>query len=446
MCVDRAGSDTEDELAASAWRPATEDVLFVDTGTRPTYAANFHCIGASCEDMCCREWAIPLDKETYKQYQKFPKNRLGSIVSQYVSINATPNAPDAIFARIEPTSSGCCPFFGPDRLCAVHKEYGAGLLSSTCSIYPRALNMVDGILEGALFLSCPQAARDVLLVPDSVQASGNLFSGEFRTDNAFHLGSNGTNPVYKPYSYFKPIQSVIIETIKDRSFPLWQRVVLIGSLCKSLDRVTAAQEEKAIPAILEDHRQAMKLDTLRASLDSVPAQPQLKLSVILRLTNARVQDNASGTRFRDTFWTFIEGIGSTLDGTDKDDIQRYLEAEQRYYRPFFAQSPFILENYLLNYVFQHLFPFGGGNNPRIKATQMFEEYILLATQFAWINTLLIGVAGHYKEEFAGEHVVQVVQSFCRATEHNPGILKSINAFMASLQLDNLQGMALMLRD
>ena len=426
--------------------PTTKQAPLAKGKNRPTYAAAFRCIGASCEDTCCRDWAIPLDKETYKQYQKFPPDRLGSAVSQYVSINATAGAPESIFARILPTASGCCAFFGADRLCAVHKEYGANFLSSTCSIYPRALNVVEGALEGSLMLSCPEAARNILLVPDSTQAAGNLFSGEFRTDAALRLATNRSSSIHKPYGYFDAIRSLLIEMVKDRSRPLWQRLLLIGSLCKSLDEVTTAQEDERVPVVLEEHRQALEQDTLRASLESIPAPPGMRLGVILKLTDARVQDRESGARFRDTFWTFIEGIGSGLDAAGKDDVQRYQEAEQRYHRPFFARSPFILENYLLNYVFQNLFPFGReNNNLRFKPRRIFEEYVLLATQFAWIETLLIGVAGHHKERFAGEHVVHVVQSFCRAVEHNPYVLVSVNEFMTHLQLDNLQGMAVLLR-
>ena len=424
---------------------------------RPTYAAAFHCIGASCEDMCCRDWAIPLDKETYKQYRQFPPEKLGSVVSQYVSINGTAGAPDSRFARILPASSGCCPFFGADRLCAIQKEYGGKLLSSTCSIYPRALNTVEGVLEGSLMLSCPEAARNVLLVPGSMQVTGDLFSGEFRTDSAIRLASNETGSIHKPFGYFHAVRSLLIDMVRDRTRPMWQRLLLIGSLCKSLDELTMEEGDPAIPAILEAHRQALGQDVLRdaqGSIEGIPGQLELKLKVILKLTDARMQDKESGARFRDVFWDFIEGIGSgTGPGTDpdsqdnfQDDVGRYREAEERYHRPFFTRFPFILENYVLNYMFQNLFPFGRENSIRSKARSIFEEYILLATQFAWIDALLVGAAGHYREAFAGEHVVQVVQSFCRAIEHNSLVLASIQEFMAHLQLNTLQGMAIMLKN
>lgn len=430
----------------AAEHPAAEQMPAANGTDRPTYAAAFRCIGASCEDMCCRDWSIPLDKETYKQYQKFPPEKLGALVSQYVSINETPGAPDSRFARILPTASHNCPFFGADRLCAIQKEHGSKPLSSTCSTYPRALNTVEGVLEGSLSLSCPEAARNVLLVPHSMQVAGDLFSGEFRTDVAIRLSNHVSSPIHKPYGYFHETRSLLVDMVKDRSRPMWQRLLFIGSLCKSLDGVITKEEDRTVPAILETHGQALHLDALRAGLESIPGQLEVKLKVILRLTDARVQDKESGTRFRDVFWAYVEGIGSGSDANSKDDVQRYLEAEERYYRPFFARSPFILENYLLNYIFQNLFPFGRENSIRFKARGIFDEYVLLATQFAWIDTLLIGVAARYQESFAEEHVVQVVQSFCRAVEHNPLVLSSINEFMTHLQLDNLQGMAIMLKN
>jgi lysine-N-methylase len=99
----------------------------------------------------------------------------------------------------------------------------------------------------------------------------------------------------------------------------------------------------------------------------------------------------------------------------------------------------------LNYIFQSLFPFGRENTLRSTPRRIFEEYVLLATQFAWINTLLIGTAGHYKQEFAEEHVVHVVQSFCREVEHNAYVLISMVELMAHLKLDNLPGISMLLK-
>ena len=411
--------------------------------TRPSYAAAFECIGANCEDTCCKGWPIPLDQATFKQYRSFPDEKLGSVVTQYVKIAV--KAPPSHFAKIVQTASGACPFFNADRMCDIQKEYGPKLLSTTCSTYPRALNRVHGVLEGSLLLSCPEAARNVLLDPYVLERAGDLEAGEFRTDSVVCLANHQTASIQKPYDFFDAVQQALIFTVRDRSRPLWQRLLLIGSLCKSLDEVSTDEAEAKIPEILDDHRGALGHNLLRAELESIPAQPALQLNVFLRLTDERVRDKTSGVRFRDTFWTFVEGIGSAVEAAPGADIERYLEAEQRYHRPFFADRPFILENFLVNYIFQNLFPFGRENTLRSTPRRIFQEYVLLATQFAWINTLLIGTAGHYRQEFAEEHVVHVVQSFCREVEHNAFVLLSMVELMAHLKLDNLPGMAMLLK-
>ncbi|AEU34634.1 hypothetical protein AciX8_0277 [Granulicella mallensis MP5ACTX8] len=409
----------------------------------PTYAAAFRCIGTDCEDTCCGDWDIPIDKNIYNKYQQFPREKLGSLVSQFVLISV-PDQPDPLHARIYRGSSGFCPFFGADSLCNIHKEYGPQFLSATCSIYPRSFSYVAGTLEGSLSLSCPEAARNILLVPRFMQIEGDLFSGNFRTDNVLHLASSRKDSCHKPHNFFLTIRTLLIDMARDRSRPLWHRLLLIGSLCESLDNITTAEDKEAFSVVLRKYRQIVGYQISQPELVNLPSLPRLKLEVVFRLTDALVRDN-SGKRFRDIFWAFVEGIASPDRSTPQNDMERFLQAEEKYHRPFFEKFPFILENYLVNYMFQNLFPYGREGSPRFIPRSLFGEYIQMATQFAWVNTLLIGVAGHYKEGFAEEHVVQTIQSFTRAVEHYPDVLQSIDESMRSLELNNLRGMAIMLK-
>src|ERR1700733_1197959 len=187
---------------------------------QPTYAASFRCIGSNCEDPCCGDWDIPLDKNTYRSYQLFPLEKLGATVSRFVVVNS-PAQPEQLYASIHRTQSGSCPFFGPDHLCGIQKEYGSHFLSSTCSIYPRSLSVVFGTLEGSLSLSCPEAARNVLLIPDFMQREEDLFSGDFRTDNFYHLAGDRQGSITKPKKIFLAVRKMLIDVVRDRSCPLW---------------------------------------------------------------------------------------------------------------------------------------------------------------------------------------------------------------------------------
>lgn len=406
---------------------------------QPTYAANFHCIGPACEDLCCRDWAIPVDRATYGRYQLFPLERLGARVAAYVSVD--PAAPDAVYASIVPRASGACPFLAADRLCDIQREYGGDLLSATCSSYPRALNQVHGQLEGSLMMSCPEAARQVLLRPGATAEPGNLHSGAFRTDNYFALAANAPGVLFKPYEHFELVRTWLLDMLQDRARPVWQRLVLIGSLCQKLSAL-AAGEEGQVPAILADYRQILGTTWGAAEMEATPSQPGLQLQVLLRVTAEIPQDASCGARFRQTYLEFVEGIAATERNSD---LARFTAARELYYEPYLQRAPWLLENYLMNYVHQHLFPFGRGGSERHAPRSIFDEYLLLVTQFFWLDGLLVGVAGCHGDSFADEHVIHTVQSFCREVEHRESLRAALLAYLRDHQLDTLPAMAALLR-
>jgi lysine-N-methylase len=258
------------------------------------------------------------------------------------------------------------------------------------------------------------------------------------------LAGVGSRLLRKPGT-FHALRSLLVETVTDRSRPLWLRLLLIGSLCQRLQEIVTAGAEETIPQFLSDYRRRLQTQGFDPELEAMPGDPALKLEVVLKLTDARARERTCGKRFRDTFWSFIEGIAPPDSSTPGGDIGCFLHAERTVHRPFFEKHPFIPENYLLNYIFQNLFPLGREGIAEFAPRSMFDEFILMTTQFAWINALLIGVAGRHKQAFAAEHVVEVVQSFTREVEHYPPVLNWILASMKERRMDNLQGMSILLR-
>ncbi len=273
-----------------------------------TYSATlrsaFHCIGTECEDSCCHGMSVLVDKKTYEKYQAFPEERLGSLVQQYVSINMM-GATDSLYARISPNSSNRCPFLSEERLCGVQKEYGSEYLSATCSTYPRALNSVEDELEVSLYLSCPQATRQILLDANSTQSVGDATSGRFRADQFSRLATMGSGSLYKPLRYFWEIRELVVAMIQDRGRPLWQRLFLLGILCRRLGEITSAEQDEAVPEILRSYREIVATGALRDKMERIPAQPAVQLDVVLRLVDQRIRAGSCGERFLECFEAFL---------------------------------------------------------------------------------------------------------------------------------------------
>jgi lysine-N-methylase len=392
--------------------------------SRPTYAAAFRCIGAECEDNCCHGWDIPVDKKTYDRYKTFPEENLGQIVAEFVTIT-TPAAPDPLYAQIHRLPSGQCAFFGSDKLCRIQKNYGARLLSASCSIYPRNLNLVDGELEGTLSLSCPEAARQVLLDPGFLNKSGSLYSGTFRTDNHFHPGNREPDG-----ERLLAVRRHLLEVIRDRRLPLRDRLLQIGEICEKLQESNAFAENKPPNC---------------GSKEPYPdANPAARLDLVLKLTAERAADRTCSPRFIELYWNLVETVGADAAETPGADLERFLSAEQKYLQPYLGQNPYLLENYLINYILLHLFPFGRTGSPSFQQKNPMQEFVLLAIQLIWLKGLMVGLAGIYRSSLGSAHIVYAVQAFTRAIENYPGIIGATMLEAEARGLINLSTVATLL--
>jgi lysine-N-methylase len=407
------------------------------TDHRPHYGSAFRCIGGACEDNCCAGMGVLIDRATYEKYQNAGGD-LGSLVQIHIKRN--PVSPtDMAYAQITPIMpSASCPFLANDRLCSIQKEHGPEYLSATCSVYPRALNSVHGELETSLYLSCPEAARFVLLNPEFAEQEGYLH--HFRTDQFSNLAGYG-EAIYKPHSYFNEVQALVTAMIRDRARPMWQRLLLLGELCHTLDRITQPAEEAIVPEAIRYYRELVATGAMRNELRGIPTNPAAQLSFAIKVTDARCRASNVGARFLDCVQDFLDGIHFADQARL---IPSFIHAEKQYFDPFFARHPFMLENYLLNYVYRTLFPFGKESSPRQVQLPIHEEYMLMISQYVSVRTLLIGMAGRYREAFGAEHAVKLIQSFAKAIEHYPTFLNVIVEFVRNCNLMNIQGVAALL--
>ena len=402
---------------------------------RPSYAANFECIGPHCEDTCCVGWDIPLDRETYQRYLQFPPEPLGKTVQQYVQIE-TASSSERMYAYIKRTEDRCA-FLDADQLCGVQKNYGGDLLSATCSIYPRVLNEVDDVFEGSLMMSCPEAARKILLVPGSTQVAGDLAGANFRKDILYGLSGTEKQNKYKPAPWYREIRDWAIAMIEDRTRPLWQRLLMIGSLCARLSAIENEQQAQVVPGLLEDYRKTLGTTWGVEEMNRLTGPPEARVRLITRLTELVIWELDCRERFRWTYSDFKEGI--------QNDVSQFLEADTKYFQPFFDKYPFILENFLINYIYKNLFPFGRVGSFGFVERSIFEEFLVMAIQFGWIEGLLVGVAGKYKEGFGADQVIKAIQSISREVEHAQPVLTAMLDLLKNYQMDSLHGMAILLR-
>ena len=124
--------------------------------SRPAYYDRFQCLASACPDSCCREWSVQVDGEAEALYRRLPGplgDRLRSVLTREDG--------ETVFA----VEDGRCPMWRGDGLCRIQAELGEQALCRVCREFPRIRHDFGDFAELQLELSCPEAARLILLSP-----------------------------------------------------------------------------------------------------------------------------------------------------------------------------------------------------------------------------------------------------------------------------------------
>jgi lysine-N-methylase len=373
---------------------------------------DFRCIGAECEDNCCVGWNIHVDKSTYDKYQNCTDPHWATPLQTLIKINEkSSNQED--FSRIV-LNGATCPFLS-EGLCSIQQQLGEDYLSNMCATYPRVINRVDEVLQRSLDLSCPEAARKVLLdsTPiefyDSEYQEGAIHHREFPALDTSLLGQ-----APEPYRVYRDTRRLVIALLQHRAFPMWERLFLVGCLVERLDEAASQGWDGAAPlhsGIWND----------LPSKSSAP--PTAQLETVLEMIVARIGSDPASRRFFECYSEFMHGIKWTSKSSMEEIGARYDEARAQDYASFIQRHDYMLENYLVNYAHLNLFPFGipagtqrlrGGSGPLPLARQ----YMFLIACYAITRTLLIGMSAFHKSALDSSHLVKLVQSCTKTFEHS----------------------------
>jgi lysine-N-methylase len=388
----------------------------------------------------------------YDKYQNLPDSPLRTLID--ASILTMPEGAKSInFAKIRMDGTSQCPLLTADRLCRIHTELGEELLSHACATYPRIVQSLGGIEETALTLSCPEAARLVLLTPELLTPEPldcdreRTLDAETPTDSMDSVAGSEVpaNPL-SLHSWFWPIRQFVLALVSNRAYPLWQRLFLLGLFCRRLDAIRSGELARSVPGFLGDFQVAVTSGVLRAAMESLPLDRAAQMDVVLRLAGLMLHRSNVRQRFVECIQAFTTGIGNGPGATLESLTEHSAQAHDRYYAPFFDRHPHILENYLINTIVRCRFPFGKEDAQAGEPLSMARECALLTAQFALLKGLLIGVAGFHREAFSAEHVVHTVQAISKHFEHHPEFLSMAYELLVESRMDGARGMAILLRN
>ncbi|PRR83569.1 flagellin lysine-N-methylase [Clostridium vincentii] len=391
----------------------------------PRYLKEFECIGGKCEDSCCVGWDVDIDKITFKQYYKVQDKEMKRMFQKNVYNNEDYLSPDVDYGKVKLKNGKRCPFLDEENYCMIYSNLGEEYLSNICTSFPRITNKIDGYYEISLDVACPEAARILLLKEQGIEFQ------ESEETLGKHIVSSDIDTKSKefnnsPIKYFKEIRDLSIKIIKNRTFNLSQRLYILGGFINALEEELKYNYNN-VPKFIKEYDINSRSDSYEKDQLSYILQIDFFKKMVGFLDVFKEVDSIS---FKEYTKQIMAGFRFDEGEEINKDSELYVKAFEDYTENFIIKNSYIFENYLVNFMYNNLFPFS-------ETESIFDGYIMLLTRYSFIRFYLVGKY-LYNEYDSKENIVKFIQSFSKTIEHHKTYLVDSLDYIKENEFDNME--------
>ncbi|MDR3599774.1 MAG: flagellin lysine-N-methylase [Desulfosporosinus sp.] len=403
----------------------------------PLYLKSFNCIGSACEDSCCFGWSsITVDSKTFKKYSKIHDPALKEIFDNKVVLNQTEQSEET-YARVILNNDSTCPFLTEKKLCLIQLQQDENYLPKICFAFPRVTNVINGILEKSAVMSCPEAVRVALLNSKGIDFISVQEPLDVRNSISISLNTNDPAFTDTPNKYFQDLRNYTLFILMNRDYKLEERLIILGLFFQKLAKVCSEKKVDTIPELIASFAKLLKKESLIAFLAKTPTSPVVQFKLLMQSALIRLVQGITNQRYAECFIEFLQGIKHSPNVSSDILAENYRLAFENYYAPFAFKHEYIFENYLVNYVYNNLFPLCNGD--------IFDEYIKLVFHYSLIKMLLIGIAG-FHQGLSQELLVKLIQSFAKTIEHNHQYINETKDWFKRKGLNSMSYLSILIKN
>jgi len=355
----------------------------------PSYVLDFKCIGGDCEDSCCIGWDIDIDKLTFRKYFRTKNIEMKKEFAKYVYANEACDSEDVDYGRVRIKENKWCPFLNDKKLCNIYTNLGEEYLSNVCSSYPRIYNVLDNIFEMSLFMSCPEAVRQLMKSRESIK-----FVEQQMTLDKFIVHSYIDTKDFEwkntPIKSLKSSRSKSIKTIQNRNLTIEERLLELG---KQLNKSPFKENEIKLAGITVSQNTKFQMAFFKDTIDSLHIFDEIDSQLFKELTKKVLN---------------VFQIDDEHNLSEQTEI--YNNSILKVLKPFMKKNSYMFEHYLTNFMYQ-------GNFPFTENQSAFDGYLMLAVRYAFLRFYLTGI-GYSNGSIQEEDVVLLIQVYTKVVEHH----------------------------
>ena len=398
----------------------------------PVYFEDFKCIGGKCEDSCCIGWNIDIDKVTFKRYFKVQDQEMKRMFQKNVQNNERCSSDEVDYGIVKLKKDKRCPFLDEENYCVIHSNLGEDYLSNVCTCFPRVTNKIDETYEMSLDVACPEAARLILLKEEGIKFVNREEHLEKYIISA-QIDTNLKEVQNTPLRYFKEIRDFCIKIIQDRRFTISERLYSLGCFIEQLEEEI---ENNNIIKFIENYdfalfAKAYSDDDLNLLLSNSNMNYIIQIDLFRKMLKIlRVDKDVESIRFKERTSKMLNGYSFDEEENLQGKSEFYIKAFEEYNEKYFNKYSYILEYYLVNFIYNNMFPFN-------EVLSFFDSYMMLIIRFSFIRFYLVGLYLNNREE-NDENIVEFIQVFSKTIEHHKSYLIDSLHYIKRKEFDNME--------
>lgn len=358
------------------------------------YYDEFQCTGPECPDSCCKDWHIRINKKEYLDYKKMKCSpELRSVIDTAFKRNK--NGEDYSYAEMRLKENGDCPFLGEDSLCRLQKELGEKVLSFTCSTFPRLVARVGmDTIRQSCSATCCHVTEILMRHPEGLQIIEEEYDGKNKWINK-ELYNYLILKSWEGFPYYWNIVNAEIDILQNRSFTIPERMLILGYFCQKADDNIKIGTPEKIPALAEMLLDNELCGKIASALKPSSSDDRISTNSVEILSNMHIRiQTTDEEHLKKAFLQVTDYIsyelkeenGRTSVSFSRTEYDRLTDS----FRAIENERPYIIENLLVNIIFQ--------SDPQIGVWKNFFELAV------FYNTLKICAPAFLTENYTDKEL------------------------------------------
>ncbi len=389
----------------------------------PAAFADFSCLGADCDDTCCRDWQVKLDRTHYELLQRAIEEDKSeqALSAENILVNTSSVSGDHDYAFVRMRDDGFCSMLDKKGLCRIQCLYGMDTLGDVCTMFPRVISRSGEVIELSGSLSCPEVVRRQIKVASPLKMKRFRLSDLPRSKDYPVQRSISEKETDDYQRYFRPVRDGLLSIIANEAYSLNGRLYLLADLATHLStfyhRGCRLDSSQRLHEMLEDYTQPLALQRASEFMAQHDQNLALVMVVVHSIFSIKLQQ-AEKENISQLYSGILEGrdpAGEMISAELAQRLQQKISALNQQQHELIDRA---VTRYLANCIFREWFI--SMPDPFTYIQMLLVRMMLLRSLiYLELDTAILDA------DRLHEQLVYIMYNFARNIEQNSEFLKIV---------------------